>query len=51
MRDAVQSAFRISQPGDAVMLSPACASFDMFRDYQHRAEVFLAEVSALEAAQ
>ena len=50
MRDAVQSAFRISQPGDAVMLSPACASFDMFRDYQHRAEVFLAEVNALEAA-
>jgi UDP-N-acetylmuramoylalanine--D-glutamate ligase len=48
MRDAVQSAFRISQPGDAVMLSPACASFDMFRDYRHRAEVFVEEVSALE---
>ncbi|MEO8003366.1 MAG: UDP-N-acetylmuramoyl-L-alanine--D-glutamate ligase [Betaproteobacteria bacterium] len=49
MRDAVRSAFQISQPGDAVMLSPACASFDMFRDYRHRAEVFVDEVSALEA--
>ncbi len=48
MSDAVRSAFELAQAGDAVMLSPACASFDMFRDYQHRAEVFVAEVRALE---
>ncbi len=37
---AVQLALGLAQPGDAVLLSPACASFDMFRDYGHRAEVF-----------
>jgi len=51
MRDAVQVGFSLSQPGDAVMLSPACASFDMFRNYEHRAEVFIEEVRALEAIQ
>ena len=35
------------QEGDAVLLSPACASFDMFRNYGHRAEVFIAAVRAL----
>ena len=49
MHDAVQAGFSLAQPGDAVMLSPACASFDMFRDYEHRAEVFVEEVRALEA--
>jgi UDP-N-acetylmuramoylalanine--D-glutamate ligase len=34
-------------PGEAVLLSPACASFDMFRDYKHRGEVFAAAVKAL----
>jgi UDP-N-acetylmuramoylalanine--D-glutamate ligase len=38
--EAVVRARALAQPGDAVMLSPACASFDMFRDYVHRAEVF-----------
>ena len=51
MRDAVQAGFSLSQPGDAVLLSPACASFDMFRNYEHRAEVFIQEVRALEADQ
>jgi UDP-N-acetylmuramoylalanine--D-glutamate ligase len=47
--EAVQLASRLAQPGDAVLLSPACASFDMFRNYLHRAEVFVAAVSALAA--
>jgi UDP-N-acetylmuramoylalanine--D-glutamate ligase len=40
MTDAVQAAARAAQPGDAVLLSPACASFDMFDDYRHRGLVF-----------
>jgi len=49
MEEAVNLAFRLSQPGDAVLLSPACASWDMFRNYAHRAEVFIAAVRRLEA--
>ena len=45
--EAVALAATLAQPGDAVLLSPACASFDMFRDYAHRAEVFREAVSAL----
>ena len=48
MEEAVNMAFRLSQPGDAVLLSPACASWDMFRNYSHRAEVFIAAVKQLE---
>jgi UDP-N-acetylmuramoylalanine--D-glutamate ligase len=47
--DAVQSAAAEAQSGDAVILSPACASLDMFRDYRHRAEVFVAAVRELAA--
>ena len=45
--EAVTLAADLAQPGDAVLLSPACASFDMFRDYAHRAEIFRDAVSAL----
>jgi len=43
---AVERAFDQAQSGDAVLLSPACASLDMFRNYKHRAEVFVAAVQA-----
>jgi UDP-N-acetylmuramoylalanine--D-glutamate ligase len=48
MHDAVRSASNLAQHGDAVLLSPACASFDMFRNYAHRAEVFIAAVRDLQ---
>jgi len=47
MEDAVQQAYAAAVAGDAVLLSPACASFDMFRNYAHRAEVFIAAVADL----
>ncbi len=47
MSDAVHQAARLAQSGDAVLLSPACASFDMFRNYEHRAEVFVQAVQGL----
>lgn len=40
LREAVKSAFCQSQAGDCILLSPMCSSFDMFRDYEHRGEVF-----------
>ncbi|MDP2833570.1 MAG: UDP-N-acetylmuramoyl-L-alanine--D-glutamate ligase [Pseudomonadota bacterium] len=49
MEEAVNMAFKLSKPGDAVLLSPACASWDMFRNYAHRAEVFIAAVEVLKA--
>jgi UDP-N-acetylmuramoylalanine--D-glutamate ligase len=51
MEKAVARAAQIAAPGDAVLLSPACASFDMFRDYKHRGEAFAAAVNALGAVQ
>jgi UDP-N-acetylmuramoylalanine--D-glutamate ligase len=47
MAEAVRLAARHARSGDAVLLSPACASLDMFRDYRHRGEVFAAAVQEL----
>jgi UDP-N-acetylmuramoylalanine--D-glutamate ligase len=45
---AVQEAHRSAQPGDTVLLAPACASFDQFESYEHRGRVFKELVNALE---
>ena len=50
LEEAVATAARHARAGDAVLLSPACASFDMFRDYKHRGDAFAAAAKALEAA-
>ncbi|MFO7177396.1 MAG: UDP-N-acetylmuramoyl-L-alanine--D-glutamate ligase [Pseudomonadota bacterium] len=47
MEEAVQTAFALARPGDAVLLSPACASFDMFRSYADRGERFVRAVAEL----
>lgn len=50
MSDAVRQAFSVAEPGDNVLLAPACASFDMFSSYEERGDVFKKEVGALAAA-
>ena len=47
LEQAVESAAEIAESGDLVLLSPACASFDMFKDYAHRAQVFIGAVNEL----
>ncbi|MDP1557948.1 MAG: UDP-N-acetylmuramoyl-L-alanine--D-glutamate ligase [Nitrosomonas sp.] len=49
MQEAMQISFLLAQTDDVVLLSPACASLDMFRNYIHRAEVFVAAVREIEA--
>lgn len=47
MREAIARAVERARPGDAVVLSPACSSYDMFDNYEHRGRVFAEEVEAL----
>lgn len=49
MEEAVSKAREAASPGDVVLLSPGCASFDMFRSAEHRGETFVAAVNALRA--
>ncbi|MFA5110747.1 MAG: UDP-N-acetylmuramoyl-L-alanine--D-glutamate ligase, partial [Desulfobaccales bacterium] len=51
MAGAVTQAWELADPGDVVLLSPACASFDMYRDYAHRGQTFQRVVRELEHAQ
>jgi len=47
MEEAVNRAFSMASKGDAVLLAPACSSFDMFSDYPHRGRVFREAVEGL----
>jgi len=49
MKDAVTLSFQAAQPGDIVLLAPACASFDMFESFEHRGKVFKDEVQSLKS--
>jgi UDP-N-acetylmuramoylalanine--D-glutamate ligase len=50
LEQAVRVAFEQACPGDAVLLSPACSSFDMFKSYSERGEQFVAAVKRLETS-
>jgi UDP-N-acetylmuramoylalanine--D-glutamate ligase len=47
MEEAVANSSELAQAGDSVLLAPACASFDMFRSFEHRGEVFKQAVVSL----
>ena len=47
LQDAVTQGHAVANAGDAVLLSPACASMDMFTNYAHRAQVFVQAVQTL----
>ncbi|MBP6964262.1 MAG: UDP-N-acetylmuramoyl-L-alanine--D-glutamate ligase [Armatimonadetes bacterium] len=47
MQEAVQQAWEHAEPGDSIVLSPGCASFDMFNDFEHRGQVFKEVVASL----
>ncbi|HSK12373.1 MAG TPA: hypothetical protein VK907_04110, partial [Phnomibacter sp.] len=47
MEDAVKSAYRLAEKGDVVLLSPACASFDLFQNYEDRGKQFKSAVIEL----
>lgn len=47
LRDCVRQAFSLADCGDVVLLSPACSSFDMFRDFEERGKIFKSEVQKL----
>ena len=49
MSEAVKKAANIAQPGDVVLLSPACASFDMFSGYEERGKAFIDAVNEAKA--
>jgi len=49
MHDAVVKGFAAAEPGDVVLLAPACASFDMFDSFEHRGRVFKEEVQSLKS--
>jgi UDP-N-acetylmuramoylalanine--D-glutamate ligase len=50
MEEAVRKSFQLARKGDAVLMSPACASLDMFRNYAHRAQVFVEAVRQIETS-
>ena len=47
MKDAVARSFKAAEKGDVILLAPACASFDMFENYEHRGRMFKAAVEEL----
>ncbi len=51
MQMAVEQGFLLGRPGDVLLLSPACASFDMFQDYQHRGRIFKEEINRMREEQ